>query len=379
MNKLRGYSNTSILVSFLFTFELMTVLRLTLTLYQTQFVGAAWAKCSRHTHRILYSTCTSYTHRTRLSCPFSDKRTLHQRCLFSKSKDSSLENGIITDRVLGYKNMDRDEVEHVYKELKSLAAIIRAHDALYYNEVANTDAIDDSPAPVPISDDEYDILVKKEATICEEFPDLLTRLEVESGLGEIATRFGGRVGPVLLEPEQSISIGGRLLEKVEHLPMLSLENAMNNAQVLHWLERIEKKMSSEGLLSYIDSIGINCTPKLDGLSLTLRYRLLDNVTYMKELDCREYQLEWAATRGNGKIGDDVSEAVIAMNNIPKMISIDSLTEGTNFPSFLEIRGEVVSQYAKRYPMTRFLHLATYRTLWLSSLFLLLGSSSEIVS
>jgi NAD-dependent DNA ligase len=78
-----------------------------------------------------------------------------------------------------------------YEELKRIATEIRHHDRLYYVQ----------SQPV-IGDDEYDALVRNEATICTEYPTLLKQYEIESGLGSDATRYGGRIGPILDDNQQ---------------------------------------------------------------------------------------------------------------------------------------------------------------------------------
>ena len=76
--------------------------------------------------------------------------------------------------------------ELLYAELESIASQLRHYDDLYYNSGQPT-----------VTDDEYDALARKEAEICAANPDLVQRLEEESGFGKKATRWGGRVGYVI--------------------------------------------------------------------------------------------------------------------------------------------------------------------------------------
>ena len=205
---------------------------------------------------------------------------------------------------------------------------------MYYNGAEQGEVL------TPITDDEYDALVQREAEICERFPNLMARLEIDSGLGSIATRFGGRVGPVIIDEISNIS---KEAQKVEHLKMLSLENAMNDDQVLLWIERMHKKLlidPSFGETNNSNGILINATPKLDGLSLTLRYNFVGNISNDKSSNECNYELKCAVTRGNGLIGDDVTEAVSCIKSIPEKIQFISTSSSP--VNFFEVRGEIVS-------------------------------------
>jgi DNA ligase (NAD+) len=195
------------------------------------------------------------------------------------------------------------EETRIYQELKSISEEIRRHDDLYY------------AGKTEISDDDYDALTRREEEICRTMPLLRAKLQQESGIGEQATRLG-RVGA---------KISGR--KKRKHLvPMLSLENVTTEGQVLAWLERIRKKLVD----AKIAKVTIITEPKLDGVSLSLRYERqhADGI----------FSFQWASTRGDGKQGQDVTEAVVNGMNIPKTFRCD---QATNLPSEIEIRGEVV--------------------------------------
>lgn len=187
--------------------------------------------------------------------------------------------------------VDNDSDAH-YQELKLLSQELLKHDDLYYN-IAH---------PV-LSDEEYDALAAREAQLCSDYPSLVERLKDEG----LSTKFGGRVGI------GSPSIQERF--KRAHLfPMLSLDNIHSEDELEKWIERIQRKLPDVSHLEFLTE------PKLDGLSLSIRYN--ENGT-----------LQWAATRGDGKQGQDVTLAVSDMGSIPNQI------QASGAP--VEVRGEIV--------------------------------------
>jgi hypothetical protein len=277
-------------------------------------------------------------------------------------------------------NNELDSSERaIYQELKELSSVIQNHDVLYYT----------SGKTPQISDDEYDALTKREAEICKLYPAMLRRLEDESGLGSKATRYGGRVGPIVQNSddadekkvEDTKSKSTSLRKKIVHLenaPMQSLDNAMDATEVVQWLNRVRKILfkalpeendddndNHEGEEDIKEnqkkekSITIIGEPKMDGLSLSLRYQLeKDNNGHYY------YNLESGATRGDGKRGEDVTDAIMAItkndrdnnvneNNqdhkkksgmIPSWFMLDDKyrTERSNtYPQIVEVRGEIV--------------------------------------
>jgi len=248
------------------------------------------------------------------------------------------------DDVIG-SSIEKDAIN--LQKLREVSALIRTHDDIYYSNMI-IEGVEQ------ITDDEYDALVAEEAELCRNFPQLQKVLEDEVGLGDLTTRYGGRVGPILGLTETggvSEMPKSNSLQRQEHLPMLSLENAMNEEQVIAWLKRVRKILNQSKKKSCSndenDKLWINVTPKLDGLSLTLRYRQIISEDICKDPREKMYSLEWAATRGNGKIGEDVTDAAMAMKkSIPLTIclpvdGIDQLNS-SEVAHFFEIRGEVVS-------------------------------------
>lgn len=135
-----------------------------------------------------------------------------------------------------------------------------------------------------ISDAEYDALERELAALEKESPD---------GQG-LTHQVGGAASEVF--------------SPVRHLtPMLSLDNAFSQEEFLAWCERV-------GSGPYL------CEPKIDGLAVSL--------TYEKGV------LTKAATRGDGEVGEDVTQNVLTIKSIPHTLS------GTGHPEKIEIRGEV---------------------------------------
>jgi DNA ligase (NAD+) len=169
-------------------------------------------------------------------------------------------------------------------ELERLAKEIAAHDRRYYQ--------DDAPT---VSDAEYDALRQRNNDIEARFPELIR--------SDSPTR---RVGA---EPAQKFA-------KVRHaVPMLSLNNAFGEEDVRDFVERIRRflKLGEE-------EIAFTAEPKIDGLSLSLRYE--------------DGRLINGATRGDGTIGEDVTANVRTLDDVPQQL------KGGKVPDVCEIRGEV---------------------------------------
>jgi DNA ligase (NAD+) len=166
-------------------------------------------------------------------------------------------------------------------ELAELARAILAANTSYHGQ--------DTPQ---MSDAEFDLLKLRNAAIEARFPHL-KRSDSPSD----------RVGA---EPSDGFS-------KVGHdIRMLSLENAFDAADVLDFEERVRK------YLGYTSALTFSAEPKIDGLSLSLRY---ENGVLVQ-----------AATRGDGETGENVTENARTITDIPQKIK--------NAPAILEVRGEV---------------------------------------
>ena len=168
------------------------------------------------------------------------------------------------------------------KELIRLNEILdRANSDYYSNDAPN------------LSDAEYDTLKKRNLDIESRFPNLKLKNSVSDKIGS--------------KPSSTF-------KKIKHtVKMLSLANGFDEQDIIDFDHRVKKILGSEDrVISYV------AEPKIDGLSLSLKY-----------IDGKLFQ---ATTRGDGEVGENVTENAITIQNIPKYIQ--------NAPSILEIRGEV---------------------------------------
>lgn len=171
-------------------------------------------------------------------------------------------------------------------ELARLAAAIAAANTAYHTL--------DAPE---ISDADYDRLKRRNAAIEARFPGLKRADSPTEQVGAaVADGFG----------------------KVAHrVRMLSLENAFAAEEVAEFDERVRKFLGHSGALAY------TAEPKIDGLSLSLRYEA--------------GVLVQAATRGDGEVGENVTENARTITDIPQRL--------TGAPEVLEVRGEVYMSHA----------------------------------
>jgi len=116
----------------------------------------------------------------------------------------------------------------------------------------------------------------------------------------------------------SQKVGGEALEqfnKIAHLaPMLSLDNVFSENELKDFGKRIEQRLGK------ISELCFTCEPKLDGLAISIIY--LNGV------------LNTAVTRGDGHLGEEVTQNVKTLRNLPLKL------QGTDYPELLEIRGEI---------------------------------------
>jgi DNA ligase (NAD+) len=172
------------------------------------------------------------------------------------------------------------KVEH-----KRLTLEIERHDKAYYQE--------DAPK---ISDADYDGLRKRFNAIEARFPEFIN---AESPSQKIGAAPSGK------------------FKKVRHaVPMLSLDNAFADEDVVDFVGRIRRFLR----LADDDGIDFSAEPKIDGLSMSLRYEGGELVT--------------AATRGDGAEGEDVTANIRTLEDVPKKL------KGRNVPEICEVRGEV---------------------------------------
>lgn len=191
--------------------------------------------------------------------------------------------------------MDRQQAENRIRELRK---ILWENSRKYY--------VDNAPA---ISDYEYDHLMYELADLEKEYPDLVTP--------DSPTR---KVGSDLENSDENgrtLVTARKEFAQYEHkYPMLSLANTYNIGEIEDFVTRASKAISKPFTYS--------CELKFDGTAICLTYR--------------DGKLFRALTRGDGVIGDDVTDNVRHISNIPVTL------EGSGFPEEFEIRGEILMPY-----------------------------------
>src|ERR1043166_1194038 len=171
--------------------------------------------------------------------------------------------------------------KHAAKRIAELREQIREHDRRYYEEAA----------PV-ISDREYDRLYHELVDLEAQFPELVTP-------DSPTQRVGGK-------PLQAFA-------QIRHrLPMLSLDNTYSKEEIANFYKRITRLLPDQKIPVVIE-------PKVDGVAVSLLYE--------------NGHLKYAATRGDGTTGDDITQNVRTICSVPKQLK-------GNAPRILEVRGEV---------------------------------------
>ena len=171
----------------------------------------------------------------------------------------------------------------VEKQLESLREKLRYHAYQYY-------VLDDPDVP----DAEYDRLYKQLLTLEDKHPELIT------------------------SDSPSQRVGSKPLaafDQIQHqMPMLSLDNVFNEDDLGAFNQRLLDRLKRE------DEIEFTAEPKLDGLAISIRYE--------------KGELMYAATRGDGSTGENVTQNIRTMKSVPLRLL------GNKFPDVLEVRGEV---------------------------------------
>jgi DNA ligase (NAD+) len=180
--------------------------------------------------------------------------------------------------------VDTLTLDEAAAELERLARDLARHDALYHGK--------DAPE---ISDADYDALKRRNEEIEARFPELV---RTDSPSRKVGAAPSG------------------IFQQITHArPMLSLDNVFSDADVRDFISSVYRFL---GLLPD-DSIAFTAEPKIDGLSMSLRYE--------------KRRLVSAATRGDGTTGENVTANIRTIQEIPQTLPADA-------PDIVEVRGEV---------------------------------------
>ena len=190
-----------------------------------------------------------------------------------------------TEAPLAAKPVEALDEAEAARELKRLAAEIGHHDELYYRK--------DEPE---ISDAEYDALRARNDAIEARFPHLARDDSPSMRVGAAPVEAFGKV--------------------VHRVPMLSLGNVFDDEGVRDFIERVRRFLG----LDHAAALAFTTEPKIDGLSITLRYE--------------QGQLVQGATRGDGYEGENVTANVCTIRDIPPTV------RARGFPDPFEVRGEI---------------------------------------
>lgn len=184
-----------------------------------------------------------------------------------------------------HKSVDALSEGEAAAELAALAAEIGEHDQHYHQE--------DAPQ---ISDADYDALIRRNKEIEDRFPALIREDSPSDSIGAAAA--------------QGFS-------KVTHAkPMMSLENAFGEDDLSDFFVKVRRFLG----LDDDEEVEVFAEPKIDGVSASLRYE--------------NGRLVQGATRGDGAVGEDVTENLRTIRDIPHSI------QATGLPDVVEVRGEV---------------------------------------
>ena len=171
------------------------------------------------------------------------------------------------------------------KRIDELRTLVRYHNERYH-------ALDEPE----ISDAEFDQLVRE-----------LRQLETDHPEFAVADSESDAVGAAAVTTFDPV---------VHRVPMTSLDNAMDEQELRAWGERVAKGLGDE-------SVRFVCELKIDGLAISIRYE--------------NGMLVQAATRGDGKVGEDVTANVATISSLPKSLQ--------NAPEVVEVRGEIYMSIA----------------------------------
>lgn len=197
-------------------------------------------------------------------------------------------------------NLSFVDAERRVDELRNLIA---HHNARYHE-------LDDPEIP----DFDYDMLVRELQKLEEDHPELAS------------------------DDSPTQQVGGSpsaTFAPVEHaVPMMSLDNSFDEGELRAWAARLARGLELEvGEDGEHMAIGYVCELKIDGIALSMRYE--------------DGLLVQAATRGNGRVGEDITGNILTVGVIPKQLDRQKLAAaGLEIPAVLEVRGEVYLPLAR---------------------------------
>ncbi len=178
--------------------------------------------------------------------------------------------------------MSKRASKQITERVALLREAVTRHDERYYAH--------DAPE---ISDAEYDELKRELITLETAHPELVT---LDSPTQRVGAPAVTTFAPV-----------------THAVPMMSLDNAMDRTELVQWGDRVAKGLEGE-------PVRYACELKIDGLAMSIRYE--------------NGRLVQAATRGDGRVGEDVTANVRTIAVLPKQLT------GARVPAVLEVRGEV---------------------------------------
>ena len=178
---------------------------------------------------------------------------------------------------------DNENNKKVSSRLKELGELIRFHNDLYHGKGAPE-----------ILDSDFDLLWRELLDLEQKYPHLVDP-------NSPSTTVGSRNNTPFAEVKHRV-------------PMQSLDNAFDKEQLNSWTDKVQRRLDSgQKISTWV------CELKFDGLAVSIRYE--------------RGQLVQAATRGDGVIGEDVTENVLTIADVPKTLAKKA-------PEILEVRGEV---------------------------------------
>eukprot|EP00939_MAST-03C_sp_MAST-3C-sp1_P002451 g2451.t1 len=191
-----------------------------------------------------------------------------------------------------------DTGERARQRLSRLNDMLLRHDKAYFEDAKPT-----------ISDREYDSLAEEARCIEVEYPEFVDERSRSQRVGS---------GQSIVNQDE--------IRKHKHLDrVLSLTNSYEVDGALKLLSKVWKIEEERNERDRSETLGLVAEPKIDGISVTLRYGADGNFVH-------------AATRGDGSVGEDVSEAIVRLGSVPEQICETRLLSCMS--SDFEIRGEV---------------------------------------